>query len=94
MTVCTLQSSKTPRALNHYHFCSGLVKAVLIICCAPFENCCSLLKMNKKVTSVMLQAQYLPEDFLQSLCAKSLTESTSNKAKLSVGEIELVQALK
>lgn len=60
MTVCALQSSKTPRAFNQYHFSSGLVKAALIICCAPFENCCSLLKINKRVTSVMLQAQYLP----------------------------------
>lgn len=59
MTVCTLQSSKTPKASNQYRFSSGLVKAVLIICSAPFENCCSLLQINKKVTSVTLQAQYL-----------------------------------
>ena len=56
MTVYTLQSSKTPKAFNQCHFSSGLVKAVLIICSASFENCCSL---NKEVTSTMLQAQYL-----------------------------------
>lgn len=32
--------------------------------------------------------------FLQSLCTKSRTKSISNRAKLSAGEIELIQALK
>lgn len=94
MTVCTLQSSKPPKALKQYHFSSGLVNAVLIVCSTCFEIFCSVLKINKKVTSVMHRHSIYrhKQYFLQSSHAYP-HQGYITESKLSVGRIELVHAL-